>query len=558
MEKFLYLIPYLASLGLSLGILYYTWKHRYVRGAAVYMGYMMAQSLWSFGFIMELVGSALNWKIAWDAIQWVAAIWIILCVPPFVVSYSGYQLKHPNLIWGLSFVIPGIFLLLLTMDGWLHVIYLAPRLITGSIFSELDYGFGWAVDAFAIYSFLVSIFSIGLLLRTIVKPHRLYRSQTIIIAAGFLVPLIGSMLALAGVRIAPQRDSSPFTYAIGNLIIAFGLFRYRLFDIVPVAREIVFESISDFVLVIDTQNRIVDANSAAREWFQIPEKQLIGHSVGEVANRWPDMANRLNDTGDEKRKEEFTLQAENGEEIFFQVEVSPVINWRRRLIGRVFVGRDITESKKLELILRNMAHELELRVQERTRDLAEAYDTTLEGWAHALELRDKETEGHSRSVTEKTVQLASFMKIPQEDLVHIRRGALLHDIGKMGIPDEILRKHGSLTQVELKVVKEHPVIARNLLMPIAFLDRALEIPYYHHERWNGSGYPQGLKGENIPLSARIFAVVDVWDAMCSQRPYHDAYTEKEVIVYIEQQSGVLFDPKVVAAFLKLYHLENED
>ena len=266
----------------------------------------------------------------------------------------------------------------------------------------------------------------------------------------------------------------------------------------------------------------------------------------------------MNDTGDEKRKEEFTLQAENGEEIFFQVEVSPVINWRRRLIGRVFVGRDITESKKLELILRNMAHELELRVQERTRDLAEAYDTTLEGWAHALELRDKETEGHSRSVTEKTVQLASFMKIPQEDLVHIRRGALLHDIGKMGIPDEILRKHGSLTQVELKVVKEHPVIARNLLMPIAFLDRALEIPYYHHERWNGSGYPQGLKGENIPLSARIFAVVDVWDAMCSQRPYHDAYTEKEVIVYIEQQSGVLFDPKVVAAFLKLYHLENED
>jgi hypothetical protein len=158
MEKFLYLLPYLASLGLSLGILYYTWRHRYVRGAAVYMGYIMAQSLWSFGFIVELVGGALNWKIAWDAIQWVAAIWIILCIPPFLVSYAGYHLKRPNLIWRLSFVIPGIFLLLLIMDGWLHLIYLAPRLITGSIFSELDYGFGWAVDTFTIYSFLVCIF----------------------------------------------------------------------------------------------------------------------------------------------------------------------------------------------------------------------------------------------------------------------------------------------------------------------------------------------------------------------------------------------------------------
>ncbi len=519
------------------------------------MGYMMAQTLWSFGFIMELVGGSLNWKIAWDAIQWVAAVWIILCVPPFVVSYAGYHLKHPNLIWGLSFVIPGIFILLLTLDGWLHVIYLAPRLLTRAVFSELDYRFGWAVYTFGIYSFLISILSIGLLLRTMVKPHRLYRSQTIIIATGFLVPLVGSILALAGIRIAPQRDSSPFTYAIGNLIIAFGLFRYRLFEIVPVAREIVFESISDFVLVIDTQNRIVDANSAAIEWFKVPEKQLIGRSVGEVANRWPNMANRLQDIGEEKRKEEFTLQAENGEEIYFQVEVSPVIDWRRRLIGRVFVGREITESKKLELLLRNMAHELELRVQERTQDLAEAYDTTLEGWAHALELRDKETEGHSRSVTEKTVQLASAMNVPKEELVHIRRGALLHDIGKMGIPDEILRKNGPLTPAELKIVKEHPVTARNLLMPITFLDRALEIPYYHHERWNGSGYPQGLKGENIPLSARIFAVVDVWDAMCSQRPYHAAYTEKEVITYISEQSGELFDPKVVSAFLKLFHQE---
>jgi HD-GYP domain-containing protein (c-di-GMP phosphodiesterase class II) len=230
-----------------------------------------------------------------------------------------------------------------------------------------------------------------------------------------------------------------------------------------------------------------------------------------------------------------------------------IIVWRKRLVGRVFIGREITESKKLELILRNMARELEERVHERTRDLAEAYDTTLEGWARTLELRDKETEGHSRSVTELTFRLATLMNVPQEDLVHIRRGALLHDIGKIGIPDEILRKPGPLTPAEWKIVEEHPEIARRLLAPIAYLQRALEIPYFHHERWDGSGYPNGLKGDKIPLSARIFAVADVWDAMRSKRPYHGVYSEEEALAYIQEQSGKFFDPNVVAGFLKLYH-----
>ncbi len=147
------------------------------------------------------------------------------------------------------------------------------------------------------------------------------------------------------------------------------------------------------------------------------------------------MSERFRNSGREKRKEEFTLHIEHGDESIFQVEVSPIVDWRKRLVGRVFVGREITESKKLELLLRNMASELEERVRERTHDLAEAYDTTLEGWAHALELRDKETEGHSRNVTELATRLAVLMNIPEDELVHLRRGALLHDIGKMGIPD---------------------------------------------------------------------------------------------------------------------------
>src|SRR5262249_33636212 len=152
----------------------------------------------------------------------------------------------------------------------------------------------------------------------------------------------------------------------------------------------------------------------------------------------------------------------------------------------------------------------------------EAYDTTLEGWAKALELRDKETEGHSRRVTGTTVAVARAMGFDEESMVHIRRGSILHDIGKMGIPDDILRKDGPLTEAERKIVQKHPSTALDLLKPIAYLEKAREIPYCHHEKWDGSGYPRGLKGEEIPLAARIFAVVDVWDALSSDRPYRSA------------------------------------
>jgi putative nucleotidyltransferase with HDIG domain len=156
-------------------------------------------------------------------------------------------------------------------------------------------------------------------------------------------------------------------------------------------------------------------------------------------------------------------------------------------------------------------------------ELMLAYETTLEGWSRALDLRDKETEGHTQRVTEMAVQLAQDLGLRDEELVHIRRGALLHDIGKMGIPDSILLKPGPLTDEEWTIMRKHPVYAFDLLSPIAFLRPALDIPYCHHEKWDGTGYPQGLKGEAIPLAARIFAVIDVWDALRSDRPYRQGW-----------------------------------
>lgn len=183
--------------------------------------------------------------------------------------------------------------------------------------------------------------------------------------------------------------------------------------------------------------------------------------------------------------------------------------------------------------------------------LSLAYNATIEGWAHALELRDKETEGHTRRVTDLTLRLARAIGMTEEMLVHVRRGALLHDIGKMGVPDEILLKPGKLTEEEWGIMRQHPQYAYDLLSPIAYLHPALDIPYCHHEKWDGSGYPRGLKSEEIPLSARIFAVVDVWDALTSDRPYRKAWSKEKALEYLQEQSGKHFDPKIVGLFLNM-------
>jgi len=190
-------------------------------------------------------------------------------------------------------------------------------------------------------------------------------------------------------------------------------------------------------------------------------------------------------------------------------------------------------------------------LQRSNAELALAYDVTLEGWSKALELRDQETQGHAVRVTELTVRLARRAGIPEHELVHVRRGALLHDIGKMGIPDALLLKPGPLTPEEWPLMKRHVDYARDLLSPVEFLRPALDIPSGHHERWDGSGYPLGLKGESIPLAARVFAVVDTWDALSNHRPYREAWPTERVRAYLRDQAGRLFDPAVVDHFLAM-------
>jgi len=244
----------------------------------------------------------------------------------------------------------------------------------------------------------------------------------------------------------------------------------------------------------------------------------------------------------------------------------PVIS-QHQPIGTLWIGRkspildeEVSLLEAIGEMVGNAVHRMRLHEQTETllgdlqdanRELSKAYDTTLEGWAKALELRDKETEGHSRRVTELTLELARQMGVPGTELIHIHRGILLHDIGKMGVPDQILKKTGPLGEEEWVEMRKHPQYAYDLIHPITYLRPALDIPYCHHERWDGSGYPRGLKGKNIPLAARIFAVVDVWDALINDRPYRKAWTEEQTLGYIKEQSGILFGPQIIEKFFEI-------
>ena len=208
-------------------------------------------------------------------------------------------------------------------------------------------------------------------------------------------------------------------------------------------------------------------------------------------------------------------------------------------------------SLSVILILAVGAFQIARLLNKTIQDLVRAYDQTIQGWALALETRDSETMGHSQRVVDLTLQLAKKYGIKDADLVHIRRGVLVHDLGKMAIPDTILNKPGKLTEEEWQVMRRHPEYARQYLAGVSYLAPAIDVPYCHHERWDGTGYPQGLKGEQIPLPARIFAVVDVWDALTSDRPYRKRWSEAESLAYIQEQAGKQFDPQVVRIFTDL-------
>lgn len=304
------------------------------------------------------------------------------------------------------------------------------------------------------------------------------------------------------------------------------------------------ENASDMIARLTTGGQVLYISPACKTVLGYDPEELTGmHIFDLIHEKDRRLIQRLFRDGNYSATHTVAYQALHHDGRFIWLESSgrAVLDPQTNFILEIqTASRDITERKKNEKDL-----------QEAHNNLQEAYDRTIEGWVRALDLRDRETEGHTQRVTEITVKVAEAVGFPTEELIHIRRGALLHDMGKMAIPDEILQKPGPLNEIEWAKMQQHPQYAYDMLHPIEYLRPALVIPFCHHERWDGSGYPRKLKGEEIPLAARLFSIIDAWDALCSDRPYRKKLPHVEVIQYLREKSGILFDAGLVDLFLNI-------
>jgi PAS domain S-box-containing protein/putative nucleotidyltransferase with HDIG domain len=298
------------------------------------------------------------------------------------------------------------------------------------------------------------------------------------------------------------------------------------------------ENSSDLIALVNHGYRFTYASPSYEKIIGYHPVQLIGRKFTEMVH--PDQTQKIEEIL-QKAIQEDAYQTN----IDFRLKDSKG-NWKI-FSGSISSFKNGGGSKQVAV----NCHDITERVQ-KEKELTLAYEATLVGWSRALELRSKEIEGHSHRVTEMTLRLARAIGMNEEGLVHVRRGTLLHDIGKMAIPDHILLKPSPLSEVEWEVMKLHTQHACEMLSDIEYLRPALEIPSCHHERWDGSGYPKNLVGDQIPLAARIFAVIDVWDALTSERPYRDAWPKEKAREYIKEQAGRHFDPKIVEVFLQIF------
>ncbi len=310
------------------------------------------------------------------------------------------------------------------------------------------------------------------------------------------------------------------------------------------ANHPLFTSSYDGILLIDASKKICFVNPSFLAIYGVTDPSLvIGRQFLEIfTETFKDTVLSILElfeiTSTPTQPMEVEICSNNGQSI-------PVCVWITKNTDHInnlthIYVRDISDWKRAQsyLIQANM-------------ELGDAYRDTLEGWGRALELRDHETEGHTKRVADGTIQLALMLNVSVENIQNIRYGAMLHDIGKMAIPDSILLKPGPLDADEWKIMKMHPIYARDMLSEIKFLRSAITIPYYHHEKWDGTGYPTGLKGEEIPLESRIFTIIDVWDALLSDRPYRKGWPKEKVLQYIQDNKGIFFDPQIVDVFLQM-------
>ena len=372
-DELLYLAPYVASVILLLGIFLYAWRHHYIRGASIFVWLVFGQMLTTLAFILELVNTSLENKLFWDTFQWLTtAFLVILPFLLFAVQLSEYKPRSPSLAWGLILTFLGVFTTLLLTDNIHHLFYSNPRLTTNYPFTELKYDFTFLIYIYLLfYVYGASVFGINLLIRRAFQPPYIFGLQYLSIAAGFLLPLILSFLPLIHIQIIPERDMTPLAFTIGCLIAAWGLFRYGLFDIAPMARQQVVESLKDIIIMLDPRKRIVDLNNAALKFIGIERAEVIGRTAETVLSEWTSLIDFINEPFEQRK--EVSLSRE-GQTSFFEVSIAHIFDPRQEFIARILTAHDITQLKTLEAKYQVLSGDVEGHIQKRIEELANTAD----------------------------------------------------------------------------------------------------------------------------------------------------------------------------------------
>lgn len=367
--KIFNLSPYILSLFISFGVSLYTWHRRTVKGAKEYSIVVFAQLIWIFGFICELIASSLEAKIFWDNFQWLGSLLWPVAFLMFAVRYSDREVKHPFRTWLLLLIFPLIFLVMVYSNEIHHLIRINEYLIPNVSFPELHYDFKLFVWLMGIFGYSLVAMSIALLLVKFFKSQHLYRRQLGIILLGIFFPLIGSILILSELNIGVYRDITPFTSAIGNLIVMWGLFRFKVFDLVPVARDQIIENLNDMVLVFDIQGRIVYINPAVINILNVPADTIIGSPVSTMFSKWADLIEKYQDS--ESIETEIDVNTKYGLR-HYDLKISRISDKYGDLTGRIVILHDITERVQMENELKRHRTHLEKLVEERTFELKDS------------------------------------------------------------------------------------------------------------------------------------------------------------------------------------------
>lgn len=358
-----HLIPYLASVLISSGVGIYAWRRRAVVGARPFAVVALVEALTVVAYILELVSSNLAMKIFWDNVQWLGAFITPIGFLVVIQQYTGYKFSRPKLVWGTILAFPLLFGLLVVTDGWHGLLHPAARIIPHSPFPALTYDFNLITQIMGVYLLILPLFGLAGLVAHYSRSRKIYRRQIAIITLGYLIPMVGGFISLADVLPAADRDLLPYTFALSNLVVAWGLFRYGLLDLIPVSYATVFDRVSDGVLVVDQRNRIVDLNPAMQELLGRHDRNLIGQPVAAMPSPWSNLIPPI-ETVVASRTE---IDAEiDGIGQYFEMQVSPLFDHRGDLNGRLFLFRDITERRLKEEDLARHREQLEDMVAART------------------------------------------------------------------------------------------------------------------------------------------------------------------------------------------------